>query len=189
MLMNFDISVITDRKATIRSIVVQELFENKFKNIDFLELLEEVIGKELITNKEVKENETNKLKNFYEEIIKESDEVYGKQWFIYAVSEKSKGYSIIKNHYNDKSESTNKLKLQLIYINNCLSNLLLNEFFKWGETLEISIRNILKIEYFVAKRSIIYIFENPAVFNEVQKRTIKDYVSLMCTSGQINLSI
>lgn len=276
VLMNFDISVITDRKATIRSKVVQELFENKFKNIDFLELLEEVVGKELITNKEVKENETNKLKNFYGEVIKESDEGYGKRWFIYVVSEKSKGYSIIKKRYNDKSESTNKLKLQLIYINNCLSNLPyikgekenisvfsaqltknphfldydkftgklfiyglqfitrleidisrvvninelyykvgilkdeisnhstiynldcydynnmfiehINEFFKWGETLELSIRNILKIEYFIAKRSIIYIFENPAVFNEVQKRTIKDDVSLMCTSGQINLS-
>lgn len=46
---------------------------------------------------------------------------------------------------------------------------------------------MIKIDYIKAVNDIIYIFENPAVFNEVLK-SIGNNASLICTSGQLNLS-
>ena len=60
-------------------------------------------------------------------------------------------------------------------------------FSEWNEPLEISISNLLKTEYLKAYDNEVFIFENPAVFNEVLKK-LKNKVSLICTSGQLNLS-
>lgn len=63
----------------------------------------------------------------------------------------------------------------------------IKEFNNWGEPLEISISNLSKVKFFRVIDDVVYVFENPAVFHEVLKRC-KRPVSLICTSGQLNLS-
>ena len=45
----------------------------------------------------------------------------------------------------------------------------------------------MKIDYLKAVNNTVFIFENPAVFHKVLKET-GDNISLICTSGQLNLS-
>lgn len=63
----------------------------------------------------------------------------------------------------------------------------ISEYNKWKEPLQISISNLLKVKYFSAENDNIFIFENPAVFHKVLK-SIDDDISIICTSGQLNLS-
>lgn len=60
-------------------------------------------------------------------------------------------------------------------------------FNEWKEPLQLSISNLLKIKYMKAENDEVYIFENPSVFSSVSKQ-IKNKASLICTSGQLNLS-
>lgn len=62
-----------------------------------------------------------------------------------------------------------------------------NSFNLWNEPLQISISNLLKVDYLKAVNNTVFIFENPAVFHKVLKET-GDNISLICTSGQLNLS-
>ena len=62
-----------------------------------------------------------------------------------------------------------------------------NSFNLWNEPLQISISNLLKIDYLKAVNNTVFIFENPAVFHKVLKETGNN-ISLICTSGQLNLS-
>lgn len=62
-----------------------------------------------------------------------------------------------------------------------------NSFNIWKEPLQISISNLLKIDYLEAINNVVFIFENPAVFNKILKGN-GDNISLICTSGQLNLS-
>ncbi len=62
-----------------------------------------------------------------------------------------------------------------------------NSFNLWREPLQISISNLLKIDYLKAVNNTVFIFENPAVFHKVLKETGNN-ISLICTSGQLNLS-
>lgn len=57
----------------------------------------------------------------------------------------------------------------------------------WKELLQLSISNLLKIEYMKAKNNTVFIFENPAVFHRISK-VFDDCISIICTSGQLNLS-
>lgn len=63
----------------------------------------------------------------------------------------------------------------------------IKEFNKWKEPLQISISNLLKVKYLKVKDDTVYVFENPAVFHKVLK-VVGNEVSLICTSGQLNLS-
>lgn len=60
-------------------------------------------------------------------------------------------------------------------------------FGEWNEPLQLSISNLMKINHMKAKDNTVFIFENPSVFGEISKH-IKNKVSLICTSGQLNLS-
>lgn len=62
-----------------------------------------------------------------------------------------------------------------------------NSFNLWKEPLQISISNLLKIDYLEAINNTVFIFENPAVFHKILKVN-GDNISLICTSGQLNLS-
>lgn len=62
-----------------------------------------------------------------------------------------------------------------------------NSFNLWREPLQISISNLLKVDYLKAVNNTVFIFENPAVFHKVLKETGNN-ISLICTSGQLNLS-
>jgi uncharacterized protein (TIGR02679 family) len=62
------------------------------------------------------------------------------------------------------------------------------EFYEWNEPMHISLANLTKIDKFKCKNNCVYIFENPAVFHEIQKRTLNTKPSIICTSGQLNLS-
>lgn len=63
----------------------------------------------------------------------------------------------------------------------------ISEYNKWREPLQISISNLLKVKYFSAENDNIFIFENPAVFHKILKSIDHD-ISIICTSGQLNLS-
>ena len=45
----------------------------------------------------------------------------------------------------------------------------------------------MKIDYLESINNTVFIFENPAVFHKILKVNV-DNISLICTSGQLNLS-
>lgn len=276
ILSNFDSKALTEGKAKIKSATVRELFNRKLKDYSFEELLVKVVGKELKTNKEIKDEEKEQEEKFYEYILKSCDNGIGRQWFIEILDKKKYGYNIIARKYKSEKE-INKLEElnrkiiltinslnKLPYLNNEYENIALfsavntrdshffdidkftgrlfikaisfiinkdelkdineineayyevgilkdeisnhttiyglnafnrdnsevkavNSFNIWKEPLQISISNLLKIDYLEAINNVVFIFENPAVFNKILKGN-GDNISLICTSGQLNLS-
>ena len=274
ILSNFDSKSLIEGKAKIKSVTVRELFNRKLKEYSFEELLVKVVGKELKTNKEVKDEEKEQEEKFYDDILKASDDGVGKQWFIEILDKKKYGYNIIVRKYKSEIRNLKELKRKIILIINSLNKLpylnneyeniavfsavntkdshffdsdkftgrlfikaisfilnkddpkdineinelyyevgilkdeisnhttiyglnafekdnsevtAVNSFNLWNEPLQISISNLLKIDYLKAVNNTVFIFENPAVFHKVLKETGNN-ISLICTSGQLNLS-
>ena len=276
ILFNFDSKALTEGKAKIKCSTVRDLFNRKLKEYSFEELLVKVVGKELKTNKEIKDEEKNQEEKFYDDILKACDNGIGRQWFLEVLDKKKYGYNIIIRKYKsdkeiNKLEELNKRIIltinslnKLPYLNNGYENIALfsavntrdshffdndkftgrlfikaisfilnkddpkdineinelyyevgilkdeisnhttiyglnafnmdssevkavNSFNLWKEPLQISISNLLKIDYFEAINNTVFIFENPAVFHKILKVN-GDNISLICTSGQLNLS-
>ena len=274
ILFNFDSKVLTEGKAKIKCSTVRDLFNRKLKEYSFEELLVKVVGKELKTNKEVKDEEKEQEEKFYDDILKASDDGVGKQWFIEILDKKKYGYNIIVRKYKSEIRNLKELKRKIIliinslnklpYLNNEYENIAvfsavntkdshffdsdkftgrlfikaisfilnkddpkdineinelyyevgilkdeisnhttiyglnafnrdnsevkeINSFNIWKEPLQISISNLLKIDYLEAINNTVFIFENPAVFHKILKVN-GDNISLICTSGQLNLS-
>ena len=276
ILSNFDSKVLTEGKAKIKCSTVRELFNRKLKEYSFEELLVKVVGKELKTNKEIKDEEKNQEEKFYDDILKACDNGIGRQWFLEVLYKKKYGYNIIIRKYKsekeiNKLEELNKRIIltinslnKLPYLNNEYENIAvfsavntkdshffdidkftgrlfikaisfilnkdepkdineinelyyevgilkdeisnhttiyglnafnrdnsevkaINSFNIWKEPLQISISNLLKIDYLEAINNTVFIFENPAVFHKILKMS-DDNISLICTSGQLNLS-
>ena len=274
ILFNFDSKVLTEGKAKIKCSTVRDLFNRKLKEYSFEELLVKVVGKELKTNKEVKDEEKEQEEKFYNDILKASDDGVGKQWFIEILDKKKYGYNIIVRKYKSEIRNLKELKRKIILIINSLNKLpylnneyeniavfsavntkdshffdsdkftgrlfikaisfilnkddpkdineinelyyevgilkdeisnhttiyglnafnrdnsevkAINSFNIWKEPLQISISNLLKIDYLEAINNTVFIFENPAVFHKILKVN-GDNISLICTSGQLNLS-
>ena len=274
ILFNFDSKALTEGKAKIKCSTVRDLFNRKLKEYSFEELLVKVVGKELKTNKEVKDEEKEQEEKFYDDILKDSDDGVGKQWFIEILDKKKYGYNIIVRKYKSEIRNLKELKRKIILIINSLNKLpylnneyeniavfsavntkdshffdsdkftgrlfikaiafilnkddpkdineinelyyevgilkdeisnhttiyglnafnmdssevkAVNSFNLWKEPLQISISNLLKIDYLEAINNTVFIFENPAVFHKILKVN-GDNISLICTSGQLNLS-
>lgn len=274
ILSNFDSKVWVQGKAKIKCSIVRDLFNRKLKEYSFEELLVKVVGKELKTNKEVKDEEKEQEEKFYNDILKASDDGVGKQWFIEILDKKKYGYNIIVRKYKSEIRNLKELKRKIILIINSLNKLpylnneyeniavfsavntkdshffdndkftgrlfikaisfilnkdepkdineinelyyevgilkdeisnhttiyglnafnrdnsevkAINSFNIWKEPLQISISNLLKIDYLEAINNTVFIFENPAVFHKILKVN-GDNISLICTSGQLNLS-
>ena len=276
ILSNFDSKVLTEGKAKIKCSTVRELFNRKLKEYSFEELLVKVVGKELKTNKEIKDEEKNQEEKFYDDILKACDNGIGRQWFLEVLYKKKYGYNIIIRKYKsekeiNKLEELNKRIIltinslnKLPYLNNEYENIAVfsavntkdshffdidkftgrlfikaisfilnkdepkdineinelyyevgilkdeisnhttiyglnafnrdnseveavNNFNIWKEQLQISISNLLKIDYLESINNTVFIFENPAVFHKILKMS-DDNISLICTSGQLNLS-
>ena len=276
ILSNFDSKVLTEGKAKIKCSTVRELFNRKLKEYSFEELLVKVVGKELKTNKEIKDEEKNQEEKFYDDILKACDNGIGRQWFLEVLYKKKYGYNIIIRKYKsekeiNKLEELNKRIIltinslnKLPYLNNEYENIAVfsavntkdshffdidkftgrlfikaisfilnkddpkdineinelyyevgilkdeisnhttiyglnafnrdnseveavNNFNIWNEPLQISISNLLKIDYLESINNTVFIFENPAVFHKILKAN-GDNISLICTSGQLNLS-
>ena len=274
ILFNFDSKALTEGKAKIKCSTVRDLFNRKLKEYSFEELLVKVVGKELKTNKEVKDEEKEQEEKFYDDILKASDDGVGKQWFIEILDKKKYGYNIIVRKYKSEIRNLKELKRKIILIINSLNKLpylnneyeniavfsavntkdshffdsdkftgrlfikaisfilnkdepkdineinelyyevgilkdeisnhttiyglnafnmdssevkAVNSFNLWKEPLQISISNLLKIDYLEARNNTVFIFENPAVFHKILKVN-GDNISLICTSGQLNLS-
>lgn len=276
ILSNFDSKALIEGKAKIKSATVRELFDRKLKDYSFEELLVKVVGKELKTNKEIKDEEKEQEEKFYEDILKSCDNGIGRQWFIEILDKKKYGYNIIARKYKSEKEinKLEELKRKIILTINSLNKLpylndeyeniavfsavntrdshffdidkftgrlfiraisfiidkdepkdineinevyyevgilkdeisnhttiyglnafekdnsevtAVNSFNLWKEPLQISISNLLKIDYLKAVNNTVFIFENPAVFHKVLKETGNN-ISLICTSGQLNLS-
>ena len=274
ILFNFDSKALTEGKAKIKCSTVRDLFNRKLKEYSFEELLVKVVGKELKTNKEVKDEEKEQEEKFYDDILKASDDGVGKQWFIEILDKKKYGYNIIVRKYKSEIRNLKELKRKIILIINSLNKLpylnneyeniavfsavntkdshffdsdkftgrlfikaisfilnkddpkdineinelyyevgilkdeisnhttiyglnafnmdssevkAVNSFNLWKEPLQISISNLLKIDYLEAINNTVFIFENPAVFHKILKVN-GDNISLICTSGHLNLS-
>ena len=276
ILFNFDSKALAEGKAKIKCNKVKELFNIKLKEHSFEELLVKVVGKELKTNKEIKDEEKEKEENFYEDILKACDNGIGRQWFNEVLEKKSYGYNSIVRKYKIEKEINNleELKIKIIllinslnklpYLNNEYENIAvfsavntkdshffdineftgrlfikaiafiinkdepkdvneinelyyevgilkdeisnhttiyglnafkkdnseveaINSFNLWREPLQISISNLLKVDYLEAINNKVFIFENPAVFHKILQ-VKNDNISLICTSGQLNLS-
>lgn len=276
ILSNFDSKSLIEGKAKIKSATVRELFDRKLKDYSFEELLVKIVGKELKTNKEIKDEEKEQEEKFYEDILKSCDNGIGRQWFIEILDKKKYGYNIIARKYKSEREinKLEELKRKIIltinslnklpYLNNEYENIAvfsavntrdshffdidkftgrlfikaisfiidkdepkdineinevyyevgilkdeisnhttiyglnafekdnsevtaINSFNLWREPLQISISNLLKVDYLKAVNNTVFIFENPAVFHKVLKETGNN-ISLICTSGQLNLS-
>lgn len=274
ILFNFDSKVLTEGKAKIKCSTVRDLFNRKLKEYSFEDLLVKVVGKELKTNKEVKDEEKEQEEKFYDDILKASDDGVGKQWFIEILDKKKYGYNIIVRKYKSEIRNLKELKRKIILIINSLNKLpylnneyeniavfsavntkdshffdsdkftgrlfikaisfilnkddpkdineinelyyevgilkdeisnhttiyglnafnmdssevkAVNSFNLWKEPLQISISNLLKIDYLETINNTVFIFENPAVFHKILKVN-GDNISLICTSGQLNLS-
>lgn len=276
ILSNFDSKALTEGKAKIKSATVRDLFNRKLKEYSFEELLVKVVGKELKTNKEIKDGEKNQEEKFYDDILEACDNGIGKLWFVEILDNKKYGYNIIARKYKSEKEinKLEELKRKIILIVNSLNKLpylnneyeniavfsavntkdshffdsdkftgrlfikaisfilnkddpkdineinelyyevgilkdeisnhttiyglnafekdnsevkAVNSFNVWKEPLQISISNLLKIDYLEAINNTVFIFENPAVFHKILK-VKSDDSSLICTSGQLNLS-
>lgn len=276
ILFNFDSRVLAEGKAKIKCNTVKELFNRKLKDYSFEELLVKVVGKELKTNKEIKDEEKEQEENFYEDILKTSDKGIGRQWFSEVLDKKSYGYNSIVRKYKSEKDTNNleELKIKMIllinslnklpYLNNTYENIAvfaamntkdshffdineftgrlfikaisfiinkdepngvneinelyyevgilkdeisnhttiyglnafkkdtseveaINSFNLWKEPLQISISNLLKVDYLKAINDTVFIFENPAVFHKILQ-VKNENISLICTSGQLNLS-
>lgn len=276
ILSNFDSKALIEGKAKIKSATVRELFDRKLKDYSFEELLVKIVGKELKTNKEIKDEEKEQEEKFYEDILKSCDNGIGRQWFIEILDKKKYGYNIIARKYKSEKEinKLEELKRKIILTINSLNKLpylndeyeniavfsavntrdshffdidkftgrlfiraisfiidkdepkdineinevyyevgilkdeisnhttiyglnafekdnsevtAVNSFNLWREPLQISISNLLKVDYLKAVNNTVFIFENPAVFHKVLKETGNN-ISLICTSGQLNLS-
>lgn len=276
ILSNFDSKALIEGKAKIKSATVRELFDRKLKDYSFEELLVKIVGKELKTNKEIKDEEKEQEEKFYEDILKSCDNGIGRQWFIEILDKKKYGYNIIARKYKSEKEinKLEELKRKIILTINSLNKLpylndeyeniavfsavntrdshffdidkftgrlfiraisfiidkdepkdineinevyyevgilkdeisnhttiyglnafekdnsevtAINSFNLWREPLQISISNLLKVDYLKAVNNTVFIFENPAVFHKVLKETGNN-ISLICTSGQLNLS-
>ena len=274
ILFNFDSKVLTEGKAKIKCSTVRDLFNRKLKEYSFEDLLVKVVGKELKTNKEVKNEEKNKEEKFYEDILKSCNNGISKEWFAEVLDKKKHGYNIIARKYKSEISNLEELKRKIIltinslnklpYLNNAYENIAVfsavntkdshffdsdkftgrlfikaisfilnkdepkdineinelyyevgilkdeisnhttiyglnafnmdssevkavNSFNLWKEPLQISISNLLKIDYLEAINNTVFIFENPAVFHKILKVN-GDNISLICTSGQLNLS-
>ncbi|MBQ8998805.1 MAG: hypothetical protein IJ086_09000, partial [Clostridium sp.] len=109
ILSNFDSKVLTEGKAKIKCSTVRELFNRKLKEYSFEELLVKVVGKELKTNKEIKDEEKNQEEKFYDDILKACDNGIGRQWFLEVLDKKKYGYNIIIRKYKSDKE-INKLE-------------------------------------------------------------------------------
>lgn len=64
----------------------------------------------------------------------------------------------------------------------------LKSFLDLAQPIGLSIRNLSHIAELTAKNNIVYVFENPTVFKEVLDKVIEYKPTLLCTSGQLNLS-
>lgn len=276
ILFNFDSKVLVEGKAKIKCNTVKELFNRKLNDYSFEELLVKVVGKDLKTNKEIKDEEKEEEEKFYEDILKSCDNGIGRQWFNEMLVKKSYGYNSVVRKYKSEKEINNleefKIKMILLinslnklpYLNNTYENIAvfsavntkdshffdineftgrlfikaisfiidkdeprdvnevnesyyeigilkdeisnnttiyglnafkndnsevqaINSFNLWKEPLQISISNLLKVDYLKAINNTVFIFENPAVFHKILQ-VKNDNISLICTSGQLNLS-
>lgn len=137
ILLNFDPKVVYEGKAKIKSSVVESLFKRKLKKHSFLELMEVVVDKEVITNKEIKLQEKEKVENFFQKVINESLEGIGKQWFENLFITRGEGYRLIIIRYHEckNTEMLKRLINDLTLVNDSLNNLP----YKYKETINIAI--------------------------------------------------
>lgn len=121
-LQNFDTNVVITGKAKIKSKKVEELYLKRFKEIDFLKLIEEIAGESIITNKELLENKIKTREGFFLVILETVEEGVGKCWLENIINDKTYGYKSIIQKYNELSTNL-ELSERLIKLINIINNL------------------------------------------------------------------
>ena len=134
MLRNFDTKVFEKGKAKIKCTDVEKLFLQKYEGANFIEILEFVNGKEIITNKKMLENEEIKLKDYFIEVLNEAKTGIGKECFKDVIENKLSLYRNIILKYNEAkgtNSSLEALKRDFKNIIDALNNLpMLEESFE-----------------------------------------------------------
>ncbi len=64
----------------------------------------------------------------------------------------------------------------------------INYFYTNKQPITLSIKNLSNIESLISKNNKVFVFENPTVFSQVMENTLDITPTLICTSGQINIS-
>lgn len=264
-----------EAKVSIKRFV-ENFSKGKFQDIEFVEVLKLYIGKELKTDKEIREEKSIKKNKFFAELIQEMDNTRAGIWLKQTIMSKGKGYitiikqyesyegedkldklhAILKNllkgvnalsynpkegelipifaskiardpHFFDLDNFQGKLLLyaicqhlnmpyvesaegqaEILYYAGLLKDDVSNytftfglkayskeselkhiyDFSMQGEPLVLTLWNISKVDKFVCNKNKLFIFENPSVFSEVIKKVKDLNSSMVCTSGQLNLS-
>lgn len=116
-LQNFDGDAIITGKAKIKAKKVEVLYLKRFGQIDFLKLMEEVAGENLITNKESIEIKNEKREEFFSKILETVEEGVGKYWLKNIIKDKSYGYRSIIKKYNEPSSNLELSAILISFIN------------------------------------------------------------------------
>ncbi|HBG17172.1 MAG TPA: TIGR02679 family protein [Firmicutes bacterium] len=64
-------------------------------------------------------------------------------------------------------------------------------FYRSGESLQVSVENLSRLERVISPCGLVFVMENPAVFSALAERWNKKFVSslpLVCVNGQVNLA-
>lgn len=121
ILQTFDDKVFENGKAKIKVSQVVKLFEGVLDNVSFLDFLRYVLNENIISNKELKNQEIENENYFYKSILSEyknHDNSSAIKWFTNCVNEKKYGYNIVKKYYNEclKDNNLDNLKNTLLSI-------------------------------------------------------------------------
>lgn len=111
----FDISVLNTGIAKIKVNDVEKLFKNRFNEYEFLNLLEYVEGKKLITNAEKRALKQDDFNSFLDEICSKSNLGRGLTWFCDCVDKKDKVFKYLSSSYA-KRDKVELMKIIMIII-------------------------------------------------------------------------
>ncbi|MGL4761935.1 MAG: TIGR02679 domain-containing protein [Sarcina sp.] len=116
----FDMNVLDSGTAKIKVKDVEKLFKNRFVEYEFLEVLEYVEGKKLITNLEKKALKQEDFENFLKDMSNNSDDGIGLTWFCNCIDKKDKLYKYIHLAYlkRDRDEFSQVLLIIINMLNN-----------------------------------------------------------------------
>lgn len=86
---------------------------SRFSAFTWEEILEEYFGEPLLVKKAVEQNKKRKKQEYFEQIVQNYAGERGRQWFSWMWKEKSAGYQILVQQYNQDSESLQELLCHL----------------------------------------------------------------------------
>lgn len=95
-------------KLSIKKFIVY-FTQGKYEGLDFEAFMKEYFKDELTTNKEAKEKEEQRKRDFFNQILERSEGLFlGTQWLTTAIEKKSYGYTTLMKEYEGNREGLRK---------------------------------------------------------------------------------